>query len=284
MLFYPAMNACFTWFWKKRAFALGIVAAGSGLGGIIFPIMVNRLIPQVGFGWTMRICAFFILFLGIIANLTVVSRLPPAKRPVKFRDFYSPFKEIPFALLSFGSFLTFFGLFQAFTFIVLAGEHYNVPPHMAEYLVPVLNAGSIFGRIVCGKLGDVVGRFTVFALSTVMVAVTILAIWLPTSGTAGAFTFAVFFGFSSGAVVSLAPTLVAMISDVRQIGVRQGVMFSLVAIATLTGSPIGGEIITANDGSYRMMMVFAGVLTSAGAVLYTLLRWKLGGLSLKDKV
>ena len=109
MIFYPAMSCVITWFFKKRAFAMGIVAAGSGLGGIIFPIMVERLSSEVGYGWTMRICAFLILALTVIVNLTVVSRIPPAPRPVKIMDFIMPYKELRFSLLAFGSFLMFFG-------------------------------------------------------------------------------------------------------------------------------------------------------------------------------
>ena len=109
MIFYPAMSCVITWFWKKRAFAMGIVAAGSGLGGIIFPIMVERLNSEVGYGWTMRICAFLILALTVIVNLTVVSRIPPQPRPVKVMDFIVPYKELRFSLLAFGSFLMFFG-------------------------------------------------------------------------------------------------------------------------------------------------------------------------------
>lgn len=63
MIFYPGMSVIPTWFFKRRAFAFGIIAAGSSIGGIILPIMIQRLLPQVGFGWAMRICAFLILFL-----------------------------------------------------------------------------------------------------------------------------------------------------------------------------------------------------------------------------
>lgn len=110
MIFYPSMTAVVTWFYQKRALALGITASGSSLGGVIFPIMVQRLIPEVGFGWSMRICAFLILGLMVVANLTIVSRIPPHPRPVRFMDFISPFKELPFVLLTFGSFLTFLGM------------------------------------------------------------------------------------------------------------------------------------------------------------------------------
>jgi len=61
MIFYPAMSTCSTWFFKRRALAFGIMAAGSSLGGVIFPIMITHLLPLVGFGWSMRIAAFIIL-------------------------------------------------------------------------------------------------------------------------------------------------------------------------------------------------------------------------------
>lgn len=284
MIFYPAMSATFTWFLKRRAFALGIVASGSSLGGIIFPVMVQKLIPQVGFGWTMRICAFLILFLMIIALLTVVARIPPMPRPVKFADFYSPFKELPFVLLSLGSFLMFLGIFEPFTFIVLTAQGRGVPSDLAVYLVPVLNAGSMFGRIVPGRLADYLGRFTVFLVCAIVSSIIVLALWLPASGTAAAIVFALVFGFSSGGIVSLAPTLVASISDVRQIGVRTGVFFTVVAIAVLIGSPIGGQLISQDNGKFRTMQGFAGALMMGGTFCYALLRWRVGGVNLKKKV
>jgi MFS family permease len=66
------------WFDKKRGAAYGIVSTGSSIGGVIFPIMINRLIREVGYAWSMRTGAFIILFLLVIANLTVKTRLPPS--------------------------------------------------------------------------------------------------------------------------------------------------------------------------------------------------------------
>ncbi len=100
MVFYPAFTCVSTWFLKKRGAALGLVAAGSSLGGVILPIMVVKLIPEVGFGWAMRICAFLILVLLAFANLTVRSRIPPTKRPFSAMAFVRPLKEPTFTLLT----------------------------------------------------------------------------------------------------------------------------------------------------------------------------------------
>ncbi|KAK5377550.1 hypothetical protein LTR20_002011 [Exophiala xenobiotica] len=275
LFFYPAMSAVTTWFFKKRALALGITASGSSLGGVVFPIMVERLIPQVGFGWTMRICAFLILGLGTIACLTVVSRIPPRPKPVKAMDFFRPFTEPTFAILAFGTFLTWLGLFVPFTFIILASRAHHVPNSLATYLVAIMNAASTFGRTIPPFLADRVGRFNVFLSMSLLSSVITLALWVPSSGTAATVVYACIFGFSSGAVASILPAVIAQISNIHEIGVRTGALFSVAAVATLIGSPIAGQII-ANDG-YRSMQGFGGAILAGGTVVYVVLWVRLGG-------
>lgn len=99
-------------------------------------------------------------------------------------------------------------------------------------------------------------------------AVIVLAIWLPSYGNIPIIIFAALFGFSSGAFVSLAPSLVAQISDIREIGVRNGSLFAAISIAALTGSPIGGALVTADNGGFTYLQIFCGVTMSVGCVIY----------------
>ena len=142
MIFYPAMSSVGTWFHKHRALAFGIMAAGSSLGGVIFPIMVDRLVGDVGFPWAMRISAFLMLGLLVYANLTVKSRLPPTPRPWSAREFLDPFRELPYCLVVIAAFLFFFGMFLPFTFIILEAQREGMSHRLAAYLVPILNAGK----------------------------------------------------------------------------------------------------------------------------------------------
>lgn len=128
-----------TYFFKKRGQAIGMVAAGSALGGVIFPIMVTHLIPQVGFGWAMRICAFLILGMLIFANLTVTSRIPPTKRKFSFAQYYKPLAEVPFLLNALGIFFFYWGMFIPFTFIVEEAISHGMGQQLAYYLVSILN-------------------------------------------------------------------------------------------------------------------------------------------------
>ena len=139
-IFYAGMSSVTTWFFHRRALALGIMATGSSLGGVIFPIMVERLIQEVGFGWAMRTAAFLILFMLIIANLTVKSRVPPSPKPLILMDFIHPLMELPFLLVSIGSFVFFLGLFLPLNFIILQAKADGMSVHLAGYLLAILNA------------------------------------------------------------------------------------------------------------------------------------------------
>jgi MFS family permease len=92
-----------TYFRKRRAFAGGLAIAGSSLGSVIFPIMVTHLIPGVGFPWTMRICAFLILSLLVIANVTISSFLVHVPRPFSILQYLRPMKEVNFLIMSISS-------------------------------------------------------------------------------------------------------------------------------------------------------------------------------------
>ena len=113
-VFYAGMGSLSTWFFQKRATAFGIMTSGSSLGGVIFPIMVSKLIPEIGFPWTMRAAAFMILGMLIIANLTVKSRLSPKPKSVNLMEFVRPLKEPAFLLMCIAGFMFFFGTFLPF--------------------------------------------------------------------------------------------------------------------------------------------------------------------------
>ncbi|KAF2021995.1 MFS general substrate transporter [Aaosphaeria arxii CBS 175.79] len=271
-IFNAGTNTITTWFFKKRGAAFGMMAAGSGLGGIIFPIMVSHLIPKVGFGWAMRICAFLILGLLIIAILTVTSRLPPRPRAFELRVFAEPFKDLRFNLIAVSSFFFFLGLFIPINFIEVQAMANGMSSYLASYLLAVLNAGSIFGRIIPGILADKFGRFNMQLIMAFFASIIVLGLALPASSNPAFIVFAALYGFASGAYVSLAPAQMAYISKVEEIGIRLGVMFSCVSFAGLAGSPIAGAILAADNGSFTGLNVFAGVMMITGAILFTLTR------------
>ena len=106
----------------------------------------------------------------------------------------------------------------------------------------------------------------------------VLALWLPSRGNIPVIVFSALYGFGSGAFVSLAPALVAQISDLRQVGVRNGTFFAVISFAALTGTPIGGALVPdiLHDG-YTRQQIFCGVVMIVGSTLFVFARGAVGG-------
>ncbi|KAI3579677.1 major facilitator superfamily transporter [Fusarium oxysporum f. sp. albedinis] len=278
-IFQPGYNCINGWFNRKRGLAFGIVSTGSSLGGIIFPIMLNRLIRSVGYGWAMRTCAFMILLLLIIAVLTIRCRLPPHPHPITRSEMAQPFQEPEFRFLMAGMFFLTFGIYVPIDYLSVEAYAHGMDPSLAQYLVSILNAGSLFGRLFSGYLSDRIGKYNTFVTACATTGILILAFWIPGHGNAATIVFGALFGFTSGAYVSLIAALVVQISPLKEIGFRTGIVFFIGAAPGLVTNPIAGAIID-KTGSWAGLKVFAGVLCLVGTAFIFCTRiartgWKL---------
>ncbi|KAL8818970.1 MAG: hypothetical protein Q9223_002511 [Gallowayella weberi] len=159
MLFYPAISAISHWFDQRRGLALGIVVASSSIGGICWPLMLERLFVQVGFAWTVRTAGFMCLALLAPSCLLIKPRLPPRKSAdVKAGDIKDSFADIRYVLLTAAMFFIFWGMFIPFYYLPSYGLAHGMSLYMANNLLATLNAGSFAGRIVSGILADRLGR------------------------------------------------------------------------------------------------------------------------------
>lgn len=285
-----AVTACSTWFLRHRALAMGIMTAGSSIGGVVLPVMVERLVGNIGFAWAMRSVAFLLLGMVIIGILTVKSRLSPLKQSLSLKDFITPFAETPFLLLTIGVWFVYIGAFIPFTFIIVQARAQGMSANLAGYLVPIVNASSTFGRIIPAHFGDMFGVFNIMILLSGFSAVVCVALWLPSTVMASGHTnaliivFALFYGFASGCILSIVPAMVAKISpDVRKLGVRTGSLYAVSATAVLIGSPIAGVIASGKGNGFLGLTLFTGMPLIIGTVFVVFSRLKLTGLKLMAK-
>lgn len=115
LAFMPAITVVSTYFLKNRAFALAVAACGTSIGSLIFPSLVQYLIPQVGFPWAVRCMAFVALVICVIANLLLKPYLPPRKSGPLLE--WDAFKELPYCLFALGGFLNLYLLYFGFFYV-----------------------------------------------------------------------------------------------------------------------------------------------------------------------
>nr|GAT46589.1 MFS general substrate transporter [Mycena chlorophos] len=267
IIFGPTLAIVSHWFKRRRSTALGIVAAGSSVGGLIIPILVQQLIPQIGFNWTMRVLALLLLFTTGIMNLCLKRRLPPVKTSGGVFN-WRAFKFPPFLLYNLSVLVCFFGLYTLLTYIDVSATKAGIAPSFDVYLVSVANASSGVGRIFTGVLADRIGCMTVMIPGTLMVAVVTIA-WPFARSLPSLMVVAVLYGFASGVFVGIQAVPLMHMGEMSDVGRRTGTLFSVLAIGALAGPPVSGAI-ASTMGSYKPVGYFAGstMLVALGILWY----------------
>lgn len=202
---------------RHRGLALGLVISGSSLGGLVWPIVLQQLLyhTTLGFGWTMRIVGFIMLPLLAIACLIVVEaprERPQASTPTEHGEAHEALEEKParskktdfsivkkpeFVFLCFGLAIGYLGLFAPFFYVSSYAVAKGVSPSMSFYLISILNAASLFGRVLPGVLADRWGHFN-FMIAALGTSAIVGFCWTAATSLPGLIVWSLTYGFTSG--------------------------------------------------------------------------------------
>ncbi|OAA36872.1 Major facilitator superfamily domain, general substrate transporter [Metarhizium rileyi] len=269
-IFTAAFTCVGQWFVRRRGLATGLASTGSSLGGVIFPIFLNRLNERFGLQAAIRYTALLIGIMMAASCFTVCARLPRKKwnPDLKWLD-VTLFKQLEFTLYTAGSFFVMWGVWGPFNFISSMALNAGFESTLALYLISIINAASIPGRILPPYLGDRVGHFNVITICSLLTGGSIMALWLPFNyhpSQTGIIIFAVFYGFVSGTFVSLLIPCAAKAGNLETLGQRFGTFQLAMSVSCLTGLPIMGGILDSQQGSnYMGLQLFSGLSCLLGA-------------------
>ena len=290
LIFTPAIASIAHFFYKRRAATTGLASTGGSVGGIIFPLMLQKLFSEVGFKWATRILAFVSLFLLLVANLLIRSRLQPSKDSHVAQNIWPDwriFKNRVFVLTTAGVFFIEWALFIPLSYISSYALAKGVPPALSYQLLAILNAGSFFGRWAPGYMADLFGRFNTMVITVALCLISVLAVWLTCSlddgnrGIAHLVIFCVFFGFASGSNISLTPVCVGQLCGTEVFGRWYAGLYTVVSFGCLTGIPIAGQLLASGGGNYNVLIGFVGACYGAGLICFVWARVLKVGWSLR---
>lgn len=260
--------------------AVGLAASGTTTGGMIIPGIFEALLPRVGFGWTLRVLGLIMLVFQVICFVLARTRVPP--RTVGPLVEFSAFKEIPYLLFAVGIFFCFWGIYPAYYYVgEYASSAIGVSQGDSINLLIIMNGIGIVGRLLPPYLSDRWTGPTNMMIPFVLLSAVSLYCWAAITTGRGLWAFATVYGLFSSGVNSLFPTaLSALTTDMTKMGVRMGMVYTVISFATLTGTPIAGALVGAGGGHYLGMEMFAASLLMIGAILLVAARlsrtgWKL---------
>ncbi|KAM0098774.1 hypothetical protein ACP6JE_006719 [Aspergillus fumigatus] len=240
----------------KRGAAMGIVIAGSSLGGVIWPIVINELLkkPTIRFEWTMRIVGFIMIPLLAISCLccrppkipTATKRLQdkpdaneavtPEREPVSTpKTRFSILREPKMQVTCLAFFITYFGMFSPFFFTTSYAVAQGFSTDLSFYTISIINGASLFGRIIPGILADRYEMLTPFK-----------------------------------AILSLQQACAAQIATPNTLGLSIGAVMASTSLSAMAGIPISGEL--AGKYGYLSLSIYSGVSLLVGTLLLVVAR------------
>ncbi|KAJ7273069.1 major facilitator superfamily domain-containing protein [Mycena rebaudengoi] len=228
LVFGPSMTMVSEHFNTRRGLAMGIVAAASPVGAIVFTTVLNHLFHStIGFTWGVRAMGFMSLGCFIVGNALIC-----APRKVNERTTTSssvspaPIWDLPYVLILISGFLWALGA--------------NTPNFYMQF------AGSIFGRIIPGWMADRWGAANVFIPSLVALGKFYLVL------------FALLYGYLFGTIISIyLPMIRDLTPDGTNMGRRMGYALSPIGIGSTVGPPMIGAILSGNFVWWRAIVCSA---------------------------
>lgn len=241
LLFTCAVSTIQHWFMECRSLATAWALSGGSLGGIIFPLILGHLLPQLGFAWTTRLIALIILSCGLSAFLLLESRFTRVGHKSYWPDLSilsRPYVGVmAIALLSLE-----LGTYIPITYVASYALAYGHNPVAAFRLLTYLNIGSLAGRWLPAFIGGRVDPLKLQILATALGVFSIFGIWIPAGASlAMVTTFVLVFGLASGSTITLSPLCVGKICKVEEYGRYFSTIYMISSIGYVSILPLSLE-------------------------------------------
>ncbi|TFK84966.1 MFS general substrate transporter [Polyporus arcularius HHB13444] len=210
VVYLPTMILLPQWFSKRRGLAGGIIFAGTGVGGFVFPFMLNAMLNNLGLRWTLRIWAIMtctatgIAFLGIRPRVPISKPHPGQWRPRLIVPQMVFFKSPLFLSFSFTCLIQGLSYFPVSLYIASFTQQISTPL-TATVVLSLFNAAGVIGQVVLGDLTDRFAYPWVMFFSSLGSALAAFLLWGFAQGPALIYPFAIIFGALSGGFSSVWP-------------------------------------------------------------------------------
>ncbi|KAG1756874.1 MFS general substrate transporter [Suillus paluster] len=232
VIFGPAIVVISHWFDKRRGLALSLAAMGASIGSTVFPAAAQKLIPSVGFKWSMRVFGCILAATLGIANILMKRRLRPANVSGGLFNLKA-FRNKAYAVFCISGIMAFLGLYTELTYISVSAVAIGVSKNISFYILAIANASSTFGRVSAGLIADRVGPLNTMAAFTAVAGITTVA-WPFAKNESQLIVITVINGFSAGGYVALFTAPAVAMGEIED--------------CRAPSPPISGAIRTASEG------------------------------------
>lgn len=277
LLYSPTMFYLDEWFVDKKGLAFGVMWAGVGASGLVFPFALKALLDKWGFANTLRVWAILLFFLCTPLIYFIKPRLPTPSAPRKKPTYAFLFKPT-YLILQASNILESLGFFLPSIYLASYATYLHLSPRIGTLLISLLNLHSVVGAIVLGHLCDKMHVSHVIAISTFGSTFSVFILWGTAKEVARLIIFAMMYGAFAGGYSALWAGMMKEIQKVKGceevgMGVLMGVFAAGRGIGAVVSGPLSEVLLNKSVGGvsgfkseYGALIVFTGASSFAGGV------------------
>jgi MFS family permease len=251
-------RAISTWFNRRRGFALSIMLAGTGLGAMLLPVLVQAVITHLGWRTaylTLGLLAFTVGFplTAIFVRERPVAQQDQAVSTAHGESVARALATPAFWILAATVCLYAFSVNGTMAHLSALLTDRGVSAAGAAWSVSIIGATGLIGRLLTGLFLD---RFFGPRVSQVMLLMTVLGIVLlsvANSLTSGLIA-AALIGFSMGSEGDITPYLLGRYFGLKRFSTLYALTWTTYAIGAATGPVLVGRVFDAM-GTYRPITI-----------------------------
>lgn len=259
------------WFYDNRAITTGVVTTSGPVGGVLFPLLFESLVPSLGFVWTIRIIGFISTGCFMIAISLMRPRLTPTYK-VKWQSNFQHYKDPRFVLTIIAMFVIELAVLIPPAFITTYALAKGIDVRTSYQLLAIMNLASIAGRGLPGFLADACGRFNTMILTSLPCSLSILTLWLNANSTNALIQFAVLFGLLSGTAHSLTAVCISQLCTTEEYASVYGTAYYFVSLSYLMGIPVAGMLLDEQQRNFDGLILYCGFMYLASTILFVAAR------------
>ncbi|OAX78859.1 hypothetical protein ACJ72_06829 [Emergomyces africanus] len=275
------------WFDKRKGLAFGVMWAGTGLGGVILPLVMQSLLDRFGFRVALRAFAVALFVLTAPLVYFVKPRVPVSERPISVPIKFHFMFTSTFALFEIFNVIQALGFFLPSIYLPSYAHAIGAPGSMDALTVILVNVASVVGCVAMGAVVDKWDSTKCILLSTVGSTLGVFFLWGFSSSLEPLFVFAVVYGFFAGSYTSTWPGIMRDVGEKRSadstlvlscLSAGRGIgniASGPLSEVLLRGMPWKGQASYGFGSGYGTLIVFTGVtgLLGGGSFLARRFKW-----------
>lgn len=239
--FGPLIADVSQWFLRRRGIAVGLIASGNYLSGVLWPFLLADVLAGPGWRSAYLIIAASCLFIMLPATWLLRKPLPEGALQVSETAAALRARETGLspraltALLAVAGIGCCVAMSMPQVHIVAYCVDLGYGPAIGAEMLSLMLLGGVVSRIVSGLLADRLGGVMTLLIGSSLQMLALM-LYLPSSGLTSLYIVSLIFGLSQGGIVPAYAIIVREYLPAREAGARVG----FVIMATIVGMAAGG--------------------------------------------